>query len=103
MTKQNQQHDNANVGTRPNGIKFMPSLTKRRIHLPEYADNIVKDIEVVTFVYADMHVSLKMILNEPVNQKFVHAFKSKIELAKMIAKIDYEDPSDMNGYNLSLA
>lgn len=35
MTKQNQQHGNANVGTKPNGIEFKSSLTKRRINLIE--------------------------------------------------------------------
>lgn len=35
MTKQNQRHGNANVGTKPNGIEFKSSLTKRRINLLE--------------------------------------------------------------------
>ena len=49
MTKQNQLHDNANVGTRPNSRKSKLSLTKGRIGLLEYAENIVKDIEAVKF------------------------------------------------------
>lgn len=47
MTKQNQQHDNANVSTTPDGIKFKLSLTKRRTALLEYVDDILKEIEAV--------------------------------------------------------
>ena len=47
MTKQNQQHDNANVSTTPGGIKFKSSLTKRRTDLLEYVDDILKEIEAV--------------------------------------------------------
>ena len=46
-------------------------------------------------VYADMHVNFKMMLNEPVNRKFMHAFNSKMQLVEIIARIDNEDPSDM--------
>ena len=53
-------------------------------------------------VCADVHGNLKMIFNEPVNQKFAHAFKSKMELAEMIAKILHEDTSDMHSYNVRL-
>lgn len=53
-------------------------------------------------VCADVHGNLKMMFNEPVNQKFAHAFKSKMELAEMIAKIFHEDTSDMHSYNLRL-
>ena len=101
MTKRNQRRDNANVGIRPNGIKFKPSLTKRRIDRLEYPDNLVKDIEAVKFIYADMHGNLKVIFYESVNRKFVHAFNSKMELAEMISKIDYEDPIDMYSHDES--
>ena len=47
-------------------------------------------------VLADIHSNLKMIFNHFVNQKFVHVFNSKMELAEMIAKmiIDHEVPRD---------
>ena len=48
-----------------------------------------------------MHDNLKMMFNEPVNQKFMHAIKLKMELAEMIAKTDHEDPSDMHSYDES--
>lgn len=35
MTKQNQRHDHANAGTTLSGIKFKPSITKRRIDFLE--------------------------------------------------------------------
>ena len=92
MTKQNQLHDNTNVGTRSNGIKFKPLLTKRRINLLEYANIVVKDIK---------DINLKMMFNEAVNRKFAHAFNSKMELTEMITKIDHEDPSDMYSYDES--
>ena len=53
------------------------------------------------FVYADMHGNLKIMFNERVNQKFVHALNAKIELAEIIAKINHEDPSDMCSYDES--
>ena len=40
-----------------------------------------------------MHGNLKMMFNEPVDQKFVHAFNSTMEMAEITAKIDHEDPS----------
>ena len=101
MTKQNQPHNNSNIGTRPNRIKFKPSLTKRTTDILEYADNVVTDIRAVEFAYANMHGNLKMMFNEPVNRKFVNAFDSNMELAKVIAKIDYEDPCDMCRYDES--
>lgn len=53
------------------------------------------------FVYTDMHGNLKIMFNERVNQKFVHALNAKIELAEIIAKINHEDPSDMCSYDES--
>ena len=46
-----------------NRIKFKPSLTKRRIDLLKYTDNMVKDIEAVKFAYTDMSCNLEMIFN----------------------------------------
>ena len=101
MTKQNQQHDNANVETRPNGIKFKPSLTKKRISLLEYDDSVVKDIKAMRFVSADIHSNWKLMFNKPINRKFMHTFNSKMELAEMIARIDHEDPSEMYSHGES--
>ena len=53
------------------------------------------------FVYADMHGNLKIMFNERVNQKFVHALNVKIELAEIITKINHEDASDMCSYDKS--
>ena len=64
--KQNQQHGKTNVVTRPNRVKFKPSLTKRKIELLEYADAEEKDIKAVQFVYADVGGNLKM-FNKPIN------------------------------------
>ena len=64
--KQNQQRGKTNVVTRPNRVKFKPSLTKRKIELLEYADAEEKDIKAVQFVYADVGGNLKM-FNEPIN------------------------------------
>ena len=76
---------------RPEILKFW----KRRINFLEYADNAVKDIEAVKLAYVDMHGNFKMMFNEPVNRKFMHAFNSKMQLVEIIARIDNEDPSDM--------
>ena len=55
---------------------------------------IMKYIEARKFVYAEMHGNLKMMFNdnEKVVRKFVHAFNLKMELAKMIARVNHEDP-----------
>lgn len=55
MTKQNQRHDNANVGVRPEGIKFKPSVTKRVIDILEYTDDIVKEIKAVNRSYVFLY------------------------------------------------
>ena len=55
MTKQNQRHDNANVGVRPEGIKFKPSVTKRVIDILEYTDEIVKEIKAVNRSYVFLY------------------------------------------------
>ena len=55
----------------------------------------MKDIEAVKLAYVDMHGNFKMMFNEPVNRKFMHAFNSKMQLVEIIARIDNEDPSDM--------
>ena len=101
MTKQNQQHDNANVGARSKGIKFKPSLTKKRINLLQCYDNVVKDIKAMKFVYADIHSNCKLMFNKSINRKFMHTFNSKMELAEMIARIDHEDPSEMYSHGKS--
>ena len=53
------------------------------------------------FVSANMHGNLKIMFNERVNQKFVHALNVKIELAEIITKINHEDASDMCSYDKS--
>ena len=56
---------------------------------------------VILLVYADVHGNLKIMFNEPVTRKFVHALNSKVELVEMVAKIDHVDPSDMYSYDES--
>ena len=55
MTKQNQRHDNSNVGLRPKGIKFKPSVTKRVIDILEYTDDIVKEIKAANRSYVFLY------------------------------------------------
>ena len=42
-----------------------------------------------------------MMFKEPVHWNFVHGLNSKLELAEMIVKTDYENPSNMDSYDKS--
>ena len=69
-------------------IKFKRSLTKRRIKLLSYAEELIGDIEEIRFAYADMHGNLELLLNEPMNRNYAYDFTTPTELAEIISKLD---------------
>ena len=72
-------------------INFKPSLTRRRIELLSNAKHNTKDNDSVKFVYADMHRTLKVVLQNHLKRKFVYSFNTEIRLNKILSKLDPQD------------
>ena len=66
-------------------IKFQPFLTKQRLDLLKIASNRAKEMEYVKFPYADMHGNLKLILNNPIKNRYVIDFKTEEDITNIIA------------------
>ena len=58
-------------------IKFKLFITKRRIKLLSYAEELIGHIEEIKFAYADMHGNLKLLFNEPMNRKYAYDFTTQ--------------------------
>ena len=69
-------------------VNFKPSLTRRRIELLSNANDKIKDNDSVKFDYADLHGTLKIVLQNPLKRKFVYSFNTEIELDKILSKLD---------------
>ena len=69
-------------------VNFKPSLTQRRIELLSNANDKIKDNDSVKFVHADMHGTLKIVLQNPPKCKFVYSFNKEIDLDKILSKLD---------------
>ena len=72
-------------------VNFKPSLTRRRIVLLSNAKYKTKDNDSVKFVYADMHRTLIVVLQNLLKRKFVYSFKTEIKLNKILSKLDPQD------------
>ena len=59
------------------GIKFQPSLTKRRVKLFGLANKRFREVDQVKFAYADMHGNIKVMLRSPVQRKYVLRIQSE--------------------------
>ena len=69
-------------------VNFKQSFTQRRIELLSNANYKIKDNDSVKFIYADMHGTLKTVLQNSLKRKFVHGFNTEIELDKILSKLD---------------
>ena len=52
-------------------VNFKPSLTRRRIELLSRANDKINDNDSVKLVYADMHGTLKIVLQNSLKRRFV--------------------------------
>lgn len=65
-------------------IKLQPSLTKQRLDLLKIASDRTREMEDVKFPYADMHGNLKLILNNPIKNRYVIDFKTEEDITNII-------------------
>ena len=70
-------------------IKIKVSLTRRRQKLLEYASKVTDDYGLIHFVYTDINGNLKIRLREPIKNRVVFSFHSKMELAEILGLIEY--------------
>ena len=81
-------------------IKIRLSLTRKRRKTLSYAYKISDKLPNVNFFYADIHGSLKLRLNEPIN-KIIYPFRDKQELPNLSKKfqwnIDGLELEEVNG------
>ena len=70
-------------------IKIKVSLTRRRQKLLEYASKVTDDYSLIHFVYTDINGNLKICLREPIKNRVVFSFNSKMELAEILGLIEH--------------
>ena len=66
-------------------LNVQPSLSRNRIDLLKKANEAIEGNENFKFAYADMHGNLKLILNKPLNRKFVKHFRSEDGIINIIS------------------
>ena len=71
-------------------IKLQPSLTKQRLDLLKIASDRTREMEDVKFPYADMHGNLKLILNNPIKNRYVIDFKTEEDITNIITLLGPE-------------
>ena len=72
------------------GIKFQPSLTRRRRKLLELANEKFAGVEQIRFSYADMHGNIKVMLKFPVQRRYVSQIHKENDTANIISRLDCE-------------
>ena len=70
------------------------SLTRQRQNLLTFARNLCAEAEEINFIFSDIHGNLKIRLKESIGNRQVYSFRNKMELAKILAKLD------LDGYQL---
>ena len=65
-------------------VKLQPSLTRHRIGLLKFANSQSEGAKNIKFAYANMHGSLKSMLNTPVRNKSILEFKTKMEVMEIL-------------------
>ena len=65
-------------------LKLQPSLTRHQIGLLKFANSQFEGAKNIKFAYADMHGTLKAMLNTPVRNKSILEFKTKMEVMEIL-------------------
>ena len=74
-------------------IKLAPSLTRRRSQLLNKLQIALNDskengiLDAVKFVFADVHGSLKLVLQNPYKNRSVFSFNSELEFYQFVDKV----------------
>ena len=81
-------------------INLQPLLTKNRLRMLEYAKEKLDDVEEVKFIYGDMHVNLKVVLNPPpVHRKSVFDFQTESDIGRLLSQLSGGDEDYENLYD----
>ena len=78
-------------------VKLQPSLTRHRIGLLKFANSQSEGAKNIKFAYANMHGSLKAMLNTPVRNKSILEFKTKIEVMEILNLAEGLDENPYEG------
>ena len=65
-------------------MKLQPSSTRHRTGLLKFANSQFEGAKNIKFAYANMHGSLKAMLNTPVRKKSILEFKTKMEVMEIL-------------------
>lgn len=71
-------------------LNIRPSPTCQRLALSNRVNGKIQDNDCIKFAFADMHGNLKLILNEPIDSKYVYGFKTEEDIDETLSLIpDY--------------
>ena len=72
-------------------IKIKISLIRWCQKLLEYASKVTNDYSLIHFVYIDINSNLKICLREPIKNRVIFSFNSKMELAAILGLIEHSE------------
>ena len=68
-------------------LNIRPSPTCQRLALSNRVNDKMQDNDYIEFAFADMHGNLKLILNEPIDNKYVYGFKTDEDIDETLSLI----------------
>ena len=72
-------------------IKIKISLIRWCQKLLEYASKVTNDYSLIHFAYIDINSNLKICLREPIKNRVIFSFNSKMELAAILGLIEHSE------------
>ena len=78
-------------------MKLQPSLRTHQIRLLKFANSQFEGAKHIKFAYADIHGSLKAMLNTLVRNKSILEFKTKMEVMEILNLADGLDEDTYGG------
>lgn len=72
------------------GIKFQPSLTRRRLKLLELAHEKLEGVGQIKFTYANMHRNLKVMLKSSVKCRYILQIQTENDIANILSWLNCE-------------
>ena len=67
------------------------SLSRNRIDLLRKANEAIEGNENFKFAYVDIHGNLKLVLNKPLNRKYIKHFRSEEDITNIMSAYCEED------------
>ena len=65
-------------------VKFRTSLMRHRQNLLTFARNLCAEAEEINFLFSNINGNLKIRLKQPIGNRQVYSFRSKIELTEIL-------------------